>query len=434
LNPAIEERMRMKSRLVAVGLVGLMAVVLNSCTATHGTGSGTLGTGFMWITTQGDQLIRAYNINLSTGATTQIGASVPTGLGPIAIAITPAGDAVFVANRDDNTISAYSTHSDGSLTASGTPISAGQTPKAMAVDPTGGLLFVADEGTDTISVFAISAGALAPKASFPIQTPPVLGGSGPVAVVVSPIGFPCNVPVTGMPGISETCFSLYVANQIASTITAYEYYVDSNKNLVMGSVSGGIFTAGGVVAGSPYQAGTNPSGLAFSRCAGTTTVTTACPTAAPPGYLFVANSGSNSISIFSACIQMTPACPSANGTLSQVGSPVGSSGTRPVSFIIDPAVDFVYAVNNGSFQVSQYHFNSATGALSLISPSSVSTGANPLSGGITSDGQWVFVPNNGGSSVSSFSLVVPAGTTPTGNMVAGTAITLVGQPSAVLVR
>jgi 6-phosphogluconolactonase (cycloisomerase 2 family) len=131
---------------------------------------------------------------------------------------------------------------------------------------------------------------------------------------------------------------------------------------------------------------------------------------------------------------MTPACPSANGTLSQVGSPVGSSGTRPVSFIIDPAVDFVYAVNNGSFQVSQYHFNSATGALSLISPSSVSTGANPLSGGITSDGQWVFVPNNGGSSVSSFSLVVPAGTTPTGNMVAGTAITLVGQPSAVLVR
>jgi 6-phosphogluconolactonase len=429
--------MRMKSRFVAVGLVGLMAIVLNSCTATHGTGPLGTGTGFMWITTQGDQMLRAYNINLSNGATTQVGSSVPTGLGPIAIAITPAGDAVFVANRDDNTISAYSTHSDGSVTASGTPISAGQSPTAMAVDPTGGLLFVADEGTDTISVFKISASALAPKSSFPIQTPPVLGGSGPVAVVVSPIGFPCNVPVPGMPGMftSETCFSLYVANQIASTITAYEYYLDSNNNLVMGSVSGGVFTAGGVVAGSPYQAGTNPSGLAFSRCTGTTTATTACPTAAPPGYLFVANSGSNSVSIFSACIQMTTACPSANGTLSQIsGSPVGSSGTHPVSFIIDPAVDFVYTVDNGSFQVSQYHYNSATGALTLMSPSAVSTGANPLSGGITSDGQWVFVPNNGGSSVSSFSLQVAAGTTPTGNMVAGTAITLVGQPSAALVR
>src|SRR5229473_6238198 len=126
--------MRMKSRFVLAGWVGLIAVVLNSCTATHGTGTLGTGTGFMWITTQGDQMIRAYNINLSTGAPSQVGSSVPTGLGAIAIAITPAGDAEFVANRDDNTISSYGVHSDGSLVAQGTAVKAGQLPVAIAVD------------------------------------------------------------------------------------------------------------------------------------------------------------------------------------------------------------------------------------------------------------------------------------------------------------
>jgi DNA-binding beta-propeller fold protein YncE len=408
--------MRMKSRFVAVGLVGLMAVALNSCSSTQSTGTGLLstGSGFMWITTQGDQMIRAYNINLSSGAPTQVGASVPTGLGPIAIAITPAENAVFVANRDDNTISAYTVNSDGSLTApcsttNCNAVAAGPvagTPLALAVDPSGKFLFVANQANqalfpppntaDTVAVFSINGTTLTSVGSFAST------GNGPAALVASPTG---NF--------------LYVANQFTSTVSILSY--DSAGNLTQDATS-------------PITVGTNPSGLAFSRCAGTTATTADCLTAAPPGYLFVANSGSNNISIFSACIQITSACPAANGTLTQVGSPVGSSGTHPVSFIIDPALDFVYAVDNGSFQVSQYHYNSATGALTLSSPSAVSTGANPLTGGITSDGQWVFVPNNGGSSVSSFSLVVPAGTTPTGVMAAGTPIALVGQPSAVLIR
>jgi 6-phosphogluconolactonase len=402
--------MRMKSRFVLAGLVGLTAIVLNSCTATHGTSTG--GTGFMWVTTQGDQMIRAYNINLSTGGPSQIGASVATGLGPIAIAITPAGDAVFVANRDDNTISAYAVHSDGSLTlpcsATNCTVAASQvagTPLALAVDPSGKFLFVANQASqtlfpppntlDTVAVFSISGTTLTLVGSFAST------GNGPAALLASSTG---NF--------------LYVANQFTSTVSILSY--DGSGNLTQSA--------------TPLTVGTNPSGLAFSRCAGATAVTTDCPTVAPPGYLFVANGGSNNISIFSACIQVTSTCTAANGTLTQIGSPVGSSGTRPVSFIVDPALDFVYTVDNGSFQVSQYHYNSATGALTLISPSTVSTGASPLSGGITSDGQWVFVPDNGGSSVSGFSLKVATGTTPTGNMVAGSTITLVGQPSAVLIR
>ena len=430
--------MRMKFRWALAVVVALFAIALNSCTTSNGTNP-TTGTGFLWVATQGDQMVRSYNINLTTGGAARVGSSVATGVGPIAMAITPDGKTFFIANSGDSStpgsINVYTFNSDGSLAASGTPVSAGQTPMGIAVDPTGALLFVADQATDTILIFAISSSGLTPKASFPIQTPPVLGRSGPVAVAVSPVSFPCKIPIPGPPitYTPETCFSLYVANQIASAVTAYDYYLDSTGNFVMGSVSGGIFTTGGVVAGSPYQAGTNPSGLAFSRCAATTTATTVCPTAAPPIYLFVANTGSNDISIFSACVQVTTTCSSPNGTLTQTGAPVSAGGTHPVSFIVDPALDFVYAVDNGSFQVSQYKYSSATGALTALSPAVASTGAGPLSGGITSDGKWVFVPNNGGSNLSAFGVVTTSGTSQ-GQLTPGTAIALSGQPSAVLVR
>ena len=434
--------MHMKSRWLAAVGVGLVFVGLSGCTTSNGGPGNPTGTGFMWVATQGDQLINAYSINLSNGATTQVGTAAATGLGPIAMALTPAGDTLFVANRDDNTISAYTVKTDGSLTAAGGPTSTlvvsptgctagcaavlGQTPLALAVDPTGKFLFVASQGTQvdptvpgTVSVYSISGTTLTPvgpacPANYSQSVCPVVItvpastlGTGPSGLAVSPAG-------------SSTGGFLYVTDQFTSTVSILAY--DGSGMLTQNPVP-------------PVTVGSNPTGLAFSRCAGTTTVTANCPAAAPPGYLFVANSGSNNISVFSACIQVTTACPSANGTLTAInGSPVGSSGIGPVSFVVDPVLDFVYVINNTSFQVSQYKYSPATGLLSLLPVPTVSTGASPLTGGITADGNWVFVPNNGGSNVSGFSLKTPAGVTSSGELGVGTAVTLVGQPSAVLIR
>jgi DNA-binding beta-propeller fold protein YncE len=400
--------MRMKSRFVLAGLVGLIAVLLNSCTATHGVGATGTGTGFMWVVTQGDQLVTSFNISLSTGAATQVGSGVPTGLGPIAIAIAPNATGMFVANRDDNTISAYTVNSDGSLavpcsTANCNVVAASPaagTPLALAIDPSGKFLFVANQANqglfpppntpDTVTVFSISGTTLAPVGAFAST------GNGPAALAASPTG---NF--------------LYVANQFTSTVSILSYS------------STGVLTEDPT---SPVTVGTNPTGLAFSRCAGTTTTTTNCPTAAPLSYLYVANTGSNDLSLFSACIQVTSACPSVNGTLTQIaGSPVGA-GTRPVSFLINPARDLVYAVDSGSFQASEYHYSSATGLLSPLSPATSSTGASPLTGGVTSDGNWVFIPDNGGSNLSFYGIGAQ------GQLNIGNPITLLGQPSAVLIR
>ena len=409
--------MGMKFRWALTGFIGIAAVLCISCTTSNS--NGVSGRGFLWVTTQGNQMLSAYNIDLNSGAATQVGSSVPTGLGPIALAMTPNGSALFVANRDDNTISAYGVNSDGSIPtpcpspkpANCNTIAAGPvagSPVALAIDPAGKFLFVANQASqavflppntpDTIAVFSINGPALTSVGFFAST------GNGPSALAASPTGS-----------------FLYVANEFTSTVSILSY--DASGTLTEDL-------------GSPVTVGTNPGGLAFSRCAGTTSNATSitCPTAAPPNYLFVANSASNNISVFTACIQVNTACPSADGTLVQSGAAVGSSGTSPVSFIIDPALDFVYVVDGGSFQVSQYKYGPATGTLTALSPSTMSTGASPVSGGITGDGNWVFVPNNGGSSISGYSLKTATGTTPTGLLTVGTAITLQGQPSAVLIR
>jgi len=401
----------MKSRFVLAGWVGLLALVSGSCSNTNSVVTGT-GTGFLWVLTQGDQMVTAYNVSLANGVAGQVGTSVPTGAGPIAIAITPAGDALFVANRDDNTVSAYTVNTDGSLIFPCSAVGCNKfaaspvagTPLALAIDPAGKFLFVANQASqslfpppplspDSVTVFSIQGAALTYVGAFPSI------GNGPAGLVASPNG---NY--------------LYVANQYASTVSILSY--DINGTLTQAPTS-------------PITVGTNPSGLAFSRCAGTTTATITtndCPTAAPPGYLFVANTGSNNVSIFSACTQITTACPSANGTLTQIpGSPV-PAGVGPISFMVNQARDLVYVVDHGSFQITQYQYNSASGFLNALSPATASTGASPLTGGITSDGNWIFIPNNGGSSLSVYAVGVG------GQLNTGTAVPLVGQPSAVLIR
>ena len=155
-----------------------------------------------------------------------------------------------------------------------------------------------------------------------------------------------------------------------------------------------------------------------------------CQTGADGNILFVANSGSNNVSAFAACIQVNTTCSSPSGMLTQVSGSPFPAGTGPISIIVDPVADFVYALDRSSFQVSQYGFSPATGALSLLSPSSVSTGASPLSGAITLEGNWFFVANNAASSLSAYSV------SSTGKLNAATtsSVVLTGQPSAVLIR
>lgn len=75
-------------------------------------------------------------------------------------------------------------------------------------------------------------------------------------------------------------------------------------------------------------------------------------------FLYVANTDSNSISLFS--------INSASGALvPHSGSPFGG-GTYPISIAFDPFGQFVYVANYLGESISAYTFNPTTGALSPI--------------------------------------------------------------------
>ncbi len=405
--------MRMKSGWVAVIAV-LSILIWNGC---GGSSSVPSGNSLIWVATQGDQKVRTYTIDQASGSIDPVGNSngnpAATGVQPTQMVITPDGKTMFIVNSGANgtagSVTAYTFNGDGSLAAAGSGVAAGETPISLALDPTGKFLFVANQGTaadvmsGTISVFTVSGTSLTSVGTFPTETAGDVSGTGPSALAVSPTGS-----------------YLYVANQFSNTVEAFSFDASGNLSLI-----------------NKYSAGANPSGLAFSRCAGITssTVTAACP-AADSNNLFVANSGSNNITIFSACIQVSATCASPNGTLTQIpsGSPVGA-GIGPATILINPTLDFVYVVDRGSNQVSEYLYSPATGVLSSLG--SGSGGASVFSGGITSNladnsktFNWVVVSNNGSSSLSVFRVAA------NGKLVGLTSgpFSVPGQPSAILLR
>jgi len=416
--------MRMKSSWGVVVFAVAAILLWNSCISSN---SVPANTSFMWVATQGDQMVRAYTISQINGSINLIGtngAPVATGVQPTAMTITPDGKTMFIVNAG-GTVSAYTIKGDGTLAVSGNGVNAGQTPVALAVDPGGKFLFVANQGTSsnvtsgTISVFSISGATLTPVAGspFPAESAAGVNGAGPSALVLSPIGS-----------------YLYVAAQFTNALLGFSYGSDGALTPLPSPQPN---PCGAWALGYCVPVGTNPSGLAFSRCAGITsaTVTNSCPVV-DGNNLFVSNSGSNDLSIFSACIQVSATCSAPNGTLTEIpsGSPI-AAGVGPATILVNHTSDFVYAVDRGSSQVSEYQYSPATGVLTPLATGS--GGASVFSGGITANiannlttFNWVVLTNNGSSNLSTFQVAV------TGRLIALTSgqFAVQGQPSAILLH
>jgi DNA-binding beta-propeller fold protein YncE len=345
--------------------------------------------------------------------------------------LAPSGNALFVANSNPNiptspacalppagTISAYTVNSNGTLTAASTPMAAGIIPSGMAIDSAGKHLFVANQGVQfvpnpimqcspqsgTISVFNISGTSLSPVGlPFPTE-PPSAQNTRPVAVAVSLSG---NF--------------LYVANQFDGTVSVFSI------------ASSGALTP----TLAPYSVGMAPAALALS----------------PDGsFLYVANSGSGNVSAFTVCDKQSATCAVSPGSVpdgsltSIAGSPFPAS-LGPISIATDSAGRFLFVVDNGSNQVSQYKISAGTGVLVADSPATISTGANPVwiafrtgTSKVTATGgtiDYLYVANIGANTISTFSFDSTIG----GLSVLGSPVTLVngagqprGQPSAIAVR
>ena len=348
--------------------------------------------------------IESFSATLSLGSLNQFGSSRGTGSMPFSIAITPSLEALFVDNNGSNTITAYSLNSDGSIGTLAGITRTGASPMGMAIDPLGRFLFVANQAASTVSVYAIHGTSLQEVAGSPFTT--------------KAAGSPQATLPTGV-AVSATGNFLYVANNFTNSLGAYSI------------ASSGALAALGA---SPYTLssssvpGTAPSGLGITPGG---------------GFLYVANSGTSNVSAFAICDKVVNTCVNPNiadGTLTMVNGSPFPAGERPIAIAVDPYFDFLYVLNNGSSQISEYSFSPGTGILTPLSTPSASTGLSPLSfviiagatgsnagHPITEPNDFIYVANSGASTLAAFTLNTTTGIlTPLGP---GTDIA--GNPSAV---
>ena len=100
-------------------------------------------------------------------------------------------------------------------------------------------------------------------------------------------------------------------------------------------------------------------------------------------FLYVSNSGGNSVSLFAIA---------ADGTLTTSGTPT-PAGSAPSEVVIDPSGQYLLVTNTLSDNISVYSINSGTGALSEVAGSPFYANLGPTAMVITPSGKFVYATN-----------------------------------------
>ena len=130
------------------------------------------------------------------------------------------------------------------------------------------------------------------------------------------------------------------------------------------------------IQGSPYPVGVGANSVVIH----------------PSGkYLYVANPGQleNDISLFDIA---------SNGSLTEITprTPVGSSASQPAYLAMDPAGGYLYVANIGSDNISVFSINSSNGALTQVPNSPFGIGLPPVNMQLTPSGNYLYVTATGG--------------------------------------
>jgi DNA-binding beta-propeller fold protein YncE len=117
-------------------------------------------------------------ITLASGS---VGAAIPVGADPVAIAVTTDGSTAYVVNDGDGTITPISLASD----TAGDPISVGVDPIAIVISPNGSTAYVlGGNGIGTLTPITLAANPAQDVVGTAISAP----GGGPKALAIAPDG------------------------------------------------------------------------------------------------------------------------------------------------------------------------------------------------------------------------------------------------------
>jgi 6-phosphogluconolactonase (cycloisomerase 2 family) len=287
---------------------------------------------FLYVPNLTSNTVSGFSIDHTAGVLTPIGTALPPTpvcgsvsvcSNPIVAAVNSGGQFLFVLNQGSTSpavpasISVFSIdQTRGLLTpVSGSPFAfaslVAPNPQFMAVSPTQGFLYVSNGAAGNISAFAIGAGGNLTE----LSGSPFSLGAGATAA-----GF----------AIDPKGQFLYAADSANNKIASF-------------NVAGGPLAAVG-----SFAAGTQPVAVAVD---------------ATSTFVYSANHLSNDVSAFK----------STSGALTQVaGSPYavqpnGSTGSpQPIFLTVDISNTFLYVANSGSSTISAFGIKSSDGTLGLI--------------------------------------------------------------------
>ncbi|MCI0622771.1 MAG: lactonase family protein [Acidobacteria bacterium] len=308
-------------------------------------------------------------------------------------------DVLYVANAGDNSISAFQIlQADGNLRpVSGSPFGLSSPPtslaSSLAIEGTlATLLFVASESAQTISSFRIENDTgILQGPLFTVNT-----GTTPKSLAV----FRNGLFVANFEG-SVSGF-LYDGEGRLTPVPGSPFPAGAGPVSISSAEPGFVYVANSLsddvsvfsinradgslsqVPGSPFLAGDGPTDLEVA-------------VEARPTFLYVANGNSNDISAYTF---------EANGALSEVpGSPF-SAAVAPVSLAATQflPIRFFFAANTASNDVSAYRIEENSGNLSPLGGSPLAAGAEPASIAVDPRAQGIYVANLGSSDLTAYQL------------------------------
>ncbi|NJN36007.1 MAG: lactonase family protein [Nitrospiraceae bacterium] len=238
-------------------------------------------------------------------------------------------------------------------------------------------VYVTNAGSNDVSAYSINSST-----------------GGLAAISGSPFA---DVPAPSAITVSSNGFFAYIANSRTNKVTAFR--IGTNGALLLGATTPDT--------PNPASVGTTPRALAISRNS---------------QFLYVANSGSDNVTIFSIGTAgvLTPVPPSTGNP-----NPVSAGGLSPVALAISSIGRFLYVANSTSNTITAFQVESS-GLLTQVPQAG--PGTNPVSTNVTgptalamsSNGQFLYVTNGASNTVTAFrvetsgllTLIPPVGPTP----------------------
>jgi 6-phosphogluconolactonase (cycloisomerase 2 family) len=301
-------------------------------------------------TTNGE--VSSYHVDSVSGALSLVaGGPFPSqGSNPVALIASPNQQYLFVANHDSSNIAVFTIGTDGQLAPGKTYPTPGTEPVSMAMNATGTLLFVLDY--------------YAP--GFSDATP------GPGALVVYPVNADGSLgtPVASA-GLSYSTVQCFPGGVAVTPDGSYAYVSNTNAVIVttspptngtapvrpatcpaQGTISAFSVTSAGALAavpGSPFAAGTTPTGIAVDLTS---------------RFVYTTDSVQNQLIVYNILN---------GGSLTPLINGPFSTGTFPVGITIDPRDEYLYVSNYNASTISEFTISQSTGQPSGLASSTFST-------------------------------------------------------------